>query len=365
MWFYPNASEGAVDMTRQRKSAGGKNGRWKRILGYTGIGLGVVVLAAGGFGLYEYNHLQPKQHFNNLTDIGQANQTGNKVSNSNGPTPTGTLPAGTFNVLLLGSDARPTASASTLSDTASHTDSMILVHVNLVTHQYSMLSIPRDTRVDMPGYGHTKLTSVQILAQTKYGTQQGYIYTVKAISQLVGVPINYYAETNYWGLQSMVDAIGGINMDLPFPVTLTHAWYPQDEGKKFSAGTHFVDGQMATEIVHERYSVPGTDYGRQQLQEAALVGIAKAAMKPSNIMKLPQLSKAVHQYLMTSNMTTQDLVSLGLGVKGNFHPQTQLHYYQIKGKNEKLYNDPLGAYDDEIVLNMAQLHALAKAHFEN
>lgn len=338
-----------------------KKRRWKRVFAYTGISLAILVLGTGGFGFYEYQHLQPKNHFRDLPTVAPVNGT---ASPTNTPTVSGEAP-GVFNILLLGSDARPSGSGSGLSDVASHTDSIILIHANLNTHQYSMLSIPRDTRVYMPGFGHTKITSVQILAQTKLGATDGTRYAVQFISKFVGVPINYYAETNYWGLQSMVNALGGITMNLPFPVTLTHAWYPQDEGMRFTAGPHVLSGRLVTEIVHERYSVPGTDYGRQKLQAAALEGIAKAVMKPANLMKLPQLSSSVSQYLMDTNFTTQDLISIGLGVKNDFHPQSQIHYYQVSGTGVLIYNDPLGAKDDELLLNMKRLKQVVQAHFNS
>lgn len=357
-------------MARHRKESRGKGNRWKRVLGYSGMGLGIVVLAGGGFGFYEYQRLQPANHFENLTNIGQntASNGASGLTNGTGnttPSYTDTLPAGVFNVLLLGSDARPSGSGTSLSVSASHTDSVILVHVNLKTHEYYLMALPRDSRVFVPGFGYTKLTSIQILDQSKYGTNQGYVDTVRAISQLVGVPINFYAETNYWGLQSMVDSMGGITMDLPFPVTLTHPWYKADQGMHFTAGNHFLDGKMVTEIVHERDSVPGTNYGRSKLQEVALIGIAKAMMDPANITKLPALAQSVHQYLMTSNLSPSDLVSLAIGVKSDFHPQSQIHFYNVHGTNIVAYNNPLGAYDDEIQLNLTQVRQLAQQHFVN
>ncbi|WDL95270.1 LCP family protein [Alicyclobacillus sp. ALC3] len=353
------------DTVKQKR----KKPTWKRLLAYTGIGIAAVVVVAAGLGFYEYQRLQPKNHFKNLPTVAPtgtvtaANTTFSTISSkSTASKPTSSEAPGVFNVLLFGSDARPTGSGSGLSVADSHTDSIILIHVNLNTHQYNMLSIPRDTRVYMPGFGHTKITSVQILAQTKLGPKQGTLYAVQFISKFTGVPINYYAETNYWGLQAMVNAIGGITMNLPFPVTLTHPWYTQDAGMKFSAGPHFLNGRLVAEVVHERFSVPGTDYGRQKLQAAALKGIAKAVMQPSNLTKLPQLSRSVSQYLMDTNMTPQDFISIGLGVKGDFH-SSQIHYYQVSGKGELIYNDPLGAMDDEIILNMNQLKQIIHAHF--
>jgi LCP family protein required for cell wall assembly len=323
--------------------------KWGR---YVFGALGVLLLGAAGVGYAVYRQLQPKNHFTHVPSL-----TAN-TSTAQQSTPTHAA----FNVLLLGSDARPAGSHTTLSEAASHTDSILLVHVDLDRHEYDILSIPRDTRVYMPGYGHTKLTSVQLLAQSKYGEQQGILYAVKAIGQLTGAPIQYYAETDYWGLQDMVDAIGGITMNLPFPVTLTHPWYPEDAGLHFDAGPHFLNGKLVAEVVHERYSVPGTDYGRQQLQEAALVGIAKAVLTPQNLPKLPRLAQTLPNYLLATNMTTADLVSLGLAVK-DFQPDAQVHYYQVTGKDVLIYNDALGAKDDEVLLDTNQLQQIVREHF--
>ncbi|GAA3319164.1 hypothetical protein GCM10020331_024930 [Ectobacillus funiculus] len=104
---------------------------------------------------------------------------------------------------------------------------MIIVHVDLNKKEYHAMSIPRDTRVHLDGYGYTKLTSVQYIKQATEGTQQGVDAAIKAVSDLTGVPINYYVETNYEGLQALTDAVGGIHMNVPFDVKLTHSWYPE------------------------------------------------------------------------------------------------------------------------------------------
>ncbi|WP_100488515.1 LCP family protein [Sporolactobacillus pectinivorans] len=316
-----------------------------RVLRYILLTLAVLLIAAVGYGTYEYYNLQPQHHFINLPSIGK---TTSKIKER----------TGTFNLLLIGSDARP-------GDPAGHSDSLLLVHANLDNHTYNILSIPRDTRVYMPGVGYTKLTSVNYMDQLNHGIKQGTTEAVAAISQLTGVPINYFAETNNWGFQDMVNSIGGIDMDLPFNVTLTHPWYPQDKNKTFTAGTHALDGQMVNEIVHERDSVPGTDYGRQQLQEAALIGIAKKVGQPANVTKLPSLLGSVSKYLIATNMSQQDMISAGLSVMSDLHLQQQIHYLQIKGTSEVLYDDMLKANNDEVVLDPSQLQSLAKKYFTN
>ncbi|MCL1631569.1 LCP family protein [Sporolactobacillus sp. CPB3-1] len=325
-----------------------KSRKRHRVLRYVLLSLAVLLIAGSALAFFEYHRLSPENHFSNLKAIGAA---GNNSKNYKEK-------AGTFNVLLIGSDARK-------SGTASHTDSMVLIHADLNKHTYNMLSIPRDTRVYMKGYGYTKLTSVQYISQVKKGTKQGIVDAVSAVSDLTGVPIHYYAETNYWGLKDMVDALGGIEMNLPFKVTLTHPWYSRNQGKTFAPGVHQLKGEMVAELTHERYSLPGTDYGRQQLQQAALIGIAKKIMQPSNVTRLPALSRSLSKFLVATNMSTEDMVSVGLGVKGNFHPEKQIKYRQVKGHSATMYDDLLKANNSQIILDSDELKTTIKKYFSN
>lgn len=319
-------------------------------LRYTLLILAFLLVGGTCYGFYQYHQLNPGNHFRNLKTVGAAKATD--------PLKKYKQKAGTFNMLLIGSDARK-------GDVLSHTDSMLLIHADLNKHTYNILSIPRDTRVPLQGYGYTKLTSVQYVSQANHGAKQGIIDAVSSISSLTGVPINYYAETNYSGLQYMVDAIGGIDMKLPFSVTLTHPWYHEDKGKVFSAGTHSLNGKMVAELTHERDSLPGTDYGRQQLQQAALIGIAQKMMTPSNVTKFPALSQSLSKFLVATNMTTDDMISIGLGVKSDFHPQQQIKYRQVQGKVVTMYDDALQANNSEVVLDPGQLQSVVKSYFTN
>ncbi|WP_342042995.1 LCP family protein [Bacillus sp. OTU2372] len=317
-----------------------KNGRRKWIILGFSI-LGIFVLGVAAFG-YEYYQLQPKNHFATVPVVGAKKTSGSTAADENVEVKTPV-----FNVLLIGSDQRK-------GDKLGHSDSMVLVHVDLNKNKYQAVSIPRDTRVHLDGYGYTKLTSVQYIMQAKHGSQKGVEAAVEAVSEFMGVPINYYVETNYWGFQSMVDALGGIKMEVPFDVKLTHPWYGENQNKVISAGTHSFDGKMVAEVVHERYSLKNGEYGRQQLQEEALKGIAKKALSPSNITKLPALVKTIPQFVIATNMSTSDMLSLGLTAK-DFDPKTQLAYHQIRGESKKLYDDILEANNYQIVINQEQV----------
>lgn len=232
---------------------------------------------------------------------------------------------------------------------------MMLAHVDLEKNQVNAVSIPRDTRVYLDGYGYTKLTSVQYILQADKGPKQGIEGAVKAISELTGVPINYYIETDFEGLQAMIDTMGGIDVYIPVQEKIN--------GQVVTAGTHTFDGKMVLAVARERHSLATDDYGRQRVQLEALKGIAKKALNPSNIPKLPSLVNSIDKYIIGTNMSTSDMVSLGLAMK-NMDPNKQLHYQQINGKDAVLYDDILKANNDEIVIDPETMKSVIAENFQ-
>ncbi|MDQ0199326.1 LCP family protein [Neobacillus ginsengisoli] len=308
-----------------------KKSKWKAIRN-TILGIIIVIVAVLAFA---YNRIQPNQHFKTVPVV----DGGNTTQQSNG----------SFNILLMGSDQRPGQSIG-------HSDTMMLAHVDLSKDQINAISIPRDTRVHLSGYGYTKLTSVQYVLQSKNGPKQGIEGAVKTISDFTGVPINYYAETNFEGLQAMVDALGGITMNVPETVKIG--------SQVITAGPHFVNGTSALAIARERHTAAGGDYGRQMAQVAVLKGIAEEALSPGNIPKLPSLVNSVSKYMVATNMSTSDMLSLGLAVKG-IDPNKQVNYKQLQGVQESLYDDVLKARNDEIVIDQQQMKSIIAKYFQD
>ncbi|MBT2695921.1 LCP family protein [Bacillus sp. ISL-40] len=324
-----------------------KNRRKWKIAGFSI--LGIILLIVAGLG-YEYYKIQPTNHFSTVPVV-SSGKTGDTTSTSESVE----VKEPVFNLLLIGSDERK-------GQNVGHSDSMMLVHVDLTKHQYDAISIPRDTRVHLDGYGYTKLTSVQYIMQATKGAQKGVEAAVNAVAELTGTPINYYVETNYGGFQAMVDAVDGIEMSLPFDVKLTHPWYGENKDKVITAGTHSFDGKMVAEVVHERYSLASGEYGRQKLQEEALKGIAKKALSPNNITNLPSLVKSIPDFVIATNMSTQDMLSLGLAAK-DFDPNTQLEYHQIPGEGKRMYDDILKANNYQLVINQDKIKDLVAQNF--
>ena len=103
-------------------------------------------------------------------------------------------------------------------------------------------------------------------------------------------------------------------------------------------------------------------YGRQQLQIEALKGVGKKALSPSNITKLPSLVKSIPDFILASNMSTQDILSLGLAVK-DVNIDQQVTYSQIHGVGQTMYDDILKNNNSQIVIDKNQIKDIVSKNF--
>ena len=108
-------------------------------------------------------------------------------------------------ILFLGSDAREGEPVD-----GSRSDSIHLVGINPAKHRATVLGFPRDSWVDIPGQGSDKINSAMF-----YGGPES---TVKTIESITGITIDYYALTSFRGFTETVNGIGGLVVDVPFPM---------------------------------------------------------------------------------------------------------------------------------------------------
>ena len=157
-------------------------------------------------------------------------------------------------VLVMGQDARPGQSQS-------RGDALHVIGINAQEHRATILNIPRDTWTNIPGRGVDKIN-----AANYYG---GPLLQARAVSALVGVEISFVITTGFDGMADMVDELGGINVDVPFPMN------DPTSGAVFPAGTVRMDGGAALAFARNR-SVSGGDFTRTHDQGILiLAGLSK------------------------------------------------------------------------------------------
>ena len=227
-----------------------------------------------------------------------------------------------INILLLGSDAR--------GNEASRTDTMLLISADTKSKHVSMISIPRDTRVNLPGIGLTKITHANAIGEVNGGVHAGTLAAVQAASNLLGVTINDYVKLNFVGFQKIVDAVGGIDVTLPQAVG------------ELKAGNQHLNGVMALELARNRYDLPDGDFGRQRDQALLLSALGDKMLSIENIPKLSQILTIIHADLMDTNLSDAQMLALAADFKGV--DQENIKYFQLPGKGIRDH-DPLVGKD--------------------
>jgi polyisoprenyl-teichoic acid--peptidoglycan teichoic acid transferase len=277
------------------------------------------------------------------------------ATNTPQPTPTAT-PDPRLTVLLLGVDS---------GENRDHalTDTMLVVTVDLTTHNAVMLSIPRDTS-DFPMYsGGTYTAKLNSLMSTAASNPARYpdgpVRTLEnEIGYLLGIPIDYYASINLDGFRTMVDAVGGIDVVNPKPIAdPTYGDFPSRvPGFYLSAGLHHLDGWTALAYVRSRKGIGDSDFTRAARQQQVIVALKNKLTTPAMIVRIPALLKAAAAAIRTDVPRSQlnELLAIAKSVSDK-----SIKNYVLGPPYE--YNPPMsqtnGVYT--LVLYMDKLKALS------
>lgn len=188
-----------------------------------------------------------------------------------------------FNFLLLGSDARD-------GEIKSRCDSIIFVSADTGNKRLALLSIPRDTLVEIPGHGEDRINATMACGGPELAKQ--------VVSDLIGQPIDYYMVTNYEGFIQLVDALGGVTLDVD--KNMYH--YDPEKGGRFTIrlkkGLQHLDGEKALMYVRYRGD-PCGDINRIERQQRFLGAIIEEMLKPRNLVRLPVLIPKIKDCIYT------------------------------------------------------------------
>lgn len=190
-------------------------------------------------------------------------------------------------ILVLGSDERR-------GETNSRSDTIILVTIDPNLKKAAVISIPRDTRVTLANGEVNKIN-----AAYAYGGPES---SVKAVQNLLGIPVDYYMELNFEGFAKIVDTLGGVTINVP------QRMYKPSEGINLYPGLQRLTGSQALAFVRYRDYELG-DIDRTSKQQQFLTALAAEALQPSTITKLPALINEARPYL-TTNMGLGTMLKL-------------------------------------------------------
>ena len=200
-----------------------------------------------------------------------------------------------INVLLLGTDDGDSDDFD--KDVPKRTDAMLLVSFDPENSQVSVLSLPRDTRVTIPGRrGHDKIN-----AAYAYG---GVPLAKRTVANLLQVPINHYMQVDWQGFIKVVDMLGGVDLDVEQNMDYEDPY--ADLKIHLKKGKQHLNGEKAGEYVRFRHDEMG-DIGRVERQQKFMKALAKQAFTVGNMVKLPVIIGTASEYVKT-DMTFIQLV---------------------------------------------------------
>jgi LCP family protein required for cell wall assembly len=224
-------------------------------------------------------------------------------------------------ILVMGVDARPGEPI----DIGVRPDSLMVVRLDPETGSCRTLSIPRDTRTELPGYGQSKINHALAVG--------GIPYQQQVVENLLGLKIDHYVLIDFNGFQDLVDAVGGIKIDVPDAFAISDDMW-------FAAGEQTMDGKHA--LAYARYrGGPDGDFGRIARQQQVLRALIRKGASLNVVRSLNDLLPAVQDNLRT-DLDAGEMARLGLDYRDTC----------TEDSVEMLHLDGYDAWFDDPLLNM-------------
>ncbi len=171
------------------------------------------------------------------------------------------------NTLLLGVDE-------------ARSDTIMVARYNKKTHQVAIISIPRDTRVEIPEYGFEKVNSA-------IGKKGGTALAMKTVGNLLDIPIHHYVKVDFKGVEKIVDILGGVKINVPQQMDYDDP--AQDLHIHIKPGLQILKGEKALQFLRYRSGYADQDLGRIKAQQEFAKAFIKKLTSPSIILKAPSL----------------------------------------------------------------------------
>ena len=216
---------------------------------------------------------------------------------------------GRTNLLLLGIDRREG------TGWAYRTDTILIVTVDPASGEAAMLSIPRDLQLPIPGHGEDRINTANVYGSREDDPGAGPALVKETVGANFGIPIDGYLMVDFSTFVKIVDALGGIDVDVP--KTLHDTRYPDPKPGDpyafktihFDPGWQHMDGTRAIEYARSRMST--TDFDRASRQQLILLAIRKKALSLGAIPRWPALAAAVMAGVKT-DLGPSDMLAMAL-----------------------------------------------------
>ncbi|MFC4321984.1 LCP family glycopolymer transferase [Litchfieldia salsa] len=279
-----------MDRSSRKKK---KSKKWLKIIASI---IGVIILAIVGYSVYLYQNL--------ASTVDSMHEE--RTPSSKRETEFDLSKGDPISFLLMGVDER--------TGDRGRADSLIVVTLNPNTDSMNMLSIPRDTYVEIEGRGMDKVNHSYAFGGTDL--------TLTTVEKFLDIPIDYYVKVNMESFKDIVDTLGGVT------VNNTKAF--SYEGKNFNEGSITLNGESA--LAYARVREIDSDFGRQDRQREVIRAIIEKGASPAVVTKIDDLLAVAGGNIKT-NMTFKEMQSVQANYADARHNNNQT---MIKGTGQKI-----------------------------
>lgn len=275
-----------------------------------------------------------------------------------------------------------------------NTDVLIVAVADPETKKLTMVSLPRDTRVEMPGYpGYHKVNEVFALGENirhsaeskgQPVTENGMTLLKKTLEQMLGIPVEHYVLLDFEGFTSVIDTLGGVSVEVDRD--LVYELPQQGVYRTLKKGQQVLNGEQALGFVRHRIDRRGdaynsSDFDRNRRQQQVIRAVADKAVSIDGLSKMTQLLETMGNHIRTdlspeqikglafdfSGISSQQMVSLDNGAvwKSPYSLWPQKNMQEVRASlHAEMDGKPLAAtrkLSDAAVLEIAQIQAPARS----
>jgi LCP family protein required for cell wall assembly len=216
--------------------------------------------------------------------------------------------ARTFTFVVLGVDQRN-------EEEIPRTDTIMIGKADLTTPRVSLISVPRDLIVDIPGYGRDRINSAYVYGELYQEPGGGIGLLERTIEKNFGVSVDHFGLVDFQCFRTTVDAVGGVSVDVPKAIVDTE--YPTDDygiqTVRFDPGWQMMDGERALEYSRTRHA--DSDFQRMQRQQLVMAAVRDQVLRLRSLPALPSILSGCRN--MRSDLGWRDYLDLATSFRSS------------------------------------------------
>ncbi|HLE13434.1 MAG TPA: LCP family protein, partial [Anaerolineales bacterium] len=252
------------------------------------------------------------------------------------PTPMPWDGASRVSVLVMGLDYRDWVAG----EGAPRTDTMVLLTMDPLARTAGILSIPRDLWVNIPGFEYGRINTAYSLGEAFDYPSRGPGLAMATVEELLGVPIDYYAQVDFGAFVRLIDEIGGVKIDVKERITIDPLG--DDNTKTLRPGVQVLPGELALAYARAR-KTEGGDFDRAQRQQQVIMAIRQQMLRPRMLPTLIAKAPLLYQE-----------ISAGVHTNLNLDQAIQLAWLAVQIPEENIRRGVIGPPDQVLLVKSPQ-----------